>query len=142
VKLQELTIVGALQISSSAMIIEAGERMKALGTDVLAVVENRQIVGIVAEWDVVPEALPSDMDPRFTPIRSVMTCEPACCSQEDDIDKAIEIMETSHAQRLIVLDSRGQAVGVLLAEDLTSKAGEHSHTRSLMEGENHESPRD
>jgi len=130
------------QISSSAMVSEAAERMKALGADVLPVVEDHQIIGVIAEDDVAPDTLPGDMDPRFTPIRSVMTFGAACCSQEDDIDKAIEIMETSHVQRLIVLDSRGAAVGVLSDEDLTSKAGEHSHTRPLMEGENHESPRD
>lgn len=130
------------QISSSAMLSEAADRMKALGSDMLPVVENRRIVGIITERSLVSDALPGDVDPQTTPIRSFMTFGAACCRQDDDIDKAIEIMEVSHAERLIVLDSSGTAVGVLSVEDLASKAGEHSHTRPLMEGENHESPRD
>ncbi len=130
------------QISSSAMLSEAADRMKALGSDMLPVVENRRIVGIITEQNLVSDALPGDVDPQITPIRSFMIFGAACCRQDDDIDKAIEIMEISHAEQLIVLDSSGMAVGVLSIEDLASKAGEHAHTRPLMEGENHESPRD
>ncbi len=130
------------QISSSAMLTEAADRMKALGADMLPVVEDHRIVGVITEQSLASDALPSSVDPQTTPIRSVMTFGAACCRQEDDIDKAIEIMETSHAERLIVVDSAGTAVGVLSVEDLASKAGEHSHTRPLREGENHESPRD
>jgi len=129
------------QISASAMVCEAAERMNALAVDVLAVVENHEIVGVIAARDIAPDALARDSEPRFTPIRSVMRPDVACCSQEDELDKAIETMETSHVRRLIVLDSRGKAVGVLSDEDLTSKAAARSHTESLMEGENHESPR-
>jgi CBS domain-containing protein len=99
-------------------------------------------VGTIAERDVASDALPDDVDPRTTPVRSAMTFGAACCQQEDEIEKAIEIMETRHARQLFVLDSRGVAVGVLSVEDLTSKVGEHSHMRPLMEGEHHESPRD
>jgi len=124
------------------MLSEATERMRALGAAILPVVENHRIVGIITERDIASDALPDNVDPRCPPVRSVMTLGAACCSQEDDIDAAIEVVETGHAQWLIVLDSHGEAVGVLSDEDLTSKAGEHSHARSLMEGENHESPRD
>jgi predicted transcriptional regulator len=130
------------QISSSAMLSEAADRMKALGSDMLPVVENRRVVGIITEHSLASDVLPDTVDPQTTPIRSVMTFGAACCRQEDDVDKAIEIMEISHAERLIVLDSAGTAVGVLSVEDLASKAGEHSHPRPLREGENHESPRD
>jgi CBS domain-containing protein len=123
------------------MLSEAADRMRALDTDMLPVVENRRIVGIIAAGDVAPGALPGDMDPRTTPVRRVMTPGAVCCSQEDDVEKAIRIMETRNAHRLIVLDSQGQAVGVLSAERLASQAGEHLTTSSLREGENHESPR-
>jgi CBS domain-containing protein len=109
------------------MLTEAADRMKALGSDMLPVVENRRIVGVITERSLTSDALPSTVDPQTTPIRSVMTFGAACCREEDDLDTAIEIMEISHAERLIVLDSAGTAVGVLSVEDLASKAGEHSH---------------
>ena len=140
-KVREIMNNRIQQISSSAMLSEATDRMKALDADILPVVENRRIVGTVAEEDIAPGALPNDMDPRTTPVRSATRPGAVCCSQDDDVEEAIQIMETTNAHRLIVLDSHGAAVGMLSMEDLASKAGEHSTTRTLMEGENHESPR-
>lgn len=116
-------------ISSSAMVSEAVERMKAVDADALPVVENHRIVGIVTERDIASHTPPGDQNPQTTPIRSVMTSDIVCCSQEDDVEKAIGLLETRHARRLIVLDSRGTPVGVLSAEDLAAKTGEHSHER-------------
>jgi len=141
VEVQEVMNRQVRQISSSAMLSEAADRMKALGADLLPVVEDRRIVGIITEESIEPDALPCTVDPQTTPIRNVMTFGATCCRQDDDLDRAIEILEVSHAERLIVLDSSGTAVGVLSVEDLASKAGEHSHTRPPREGEDHESPR-
>jgi len=117
------------QISSSAMLTEAADRMRTLGTPVLAVVEDHQIVGVVLEGHLAPDALAGDMDPRLTPVRSVMTFEVACCSQQDGIERAVEIVEAGHAQWLILLDCHGAAVGVLSVEDLASRAAERSPLR-------------
>ncbi|MEN6336531.1 MAG: CBS domain-containing protein [Phycisphaerales bacterium] len=141
-KVRELVNKQIRPISASAMICEAAERMSVLGVDALPIVENQEIVGIVVARDIAPETLADDTDPHVTPVRNAMRPGAACCSEDDDIDKAITTMETSQVRRLIVLDSRGKAVGVLSDEDLTSKASERSHPESLMEGENHESPRD
>ncbi len=70
------------QISSSAMLSEAADRMKALGTDMLPVVENHRIVGVITEQSVVSDALPGNMDPQMTPIRSVMTFGATCCRRK------------------------------------------------------------
>ena len=125
-KVREVMNSRLCQISSSAMISEAADRMRALDTDILPVVENHWIVGTIAEGDIASGALPDDVDPRVTPVRTAMTPGAVCCSQEDDIEKASRIMETRNAHRLIVLDSQGQAVGVLSVEDLASKVGKRS----------------
>lgn len=124
-KLRELMKIRAIQISSSAMLAEAVERMEALGTDVLAVVEDRQIIGIVSQRDLTTKVLPGNMLPAVTPIRCVMTFGATCCSIEDDIGTVLEIVKNTHAPRVIVLDCRGMAVGVLSAEDLNSEFKEH-----------------
>ena len=140
-KVREIMKSHRCQISSSAMLSEAADRMRALDLDTLPVVEDRRIVGTIVEQDVEAWMLSAGIDATTTPVKSVMTPEAVCCSQEDEVEEAVRLLETCHSRRLIVLDSSGEAVGVLSVEDLASKAGEHSHTRSLMEGEDHESPR-
>ena len=114
--MRELMSVEIHQISSSAMLCEAADRMRAAGTTVLPVVEDRRIVGVVVERDLTQEALPTGVDPRFTPVRSVTTFEVACCSQEDGVERAMEIAESGRTRWLIVLDCCGAAVGVLSVE--------------------------
>ena len=119
-KVREIVSHRVHSISSSAMVSEAFERMKTFEVDALPVVENHQIVGIVAEKEIDFKTLPADSTPQRIPIRSVMTSGVACCSQEDEIDKAKGLLEASPVHRLIVLDSQGEAVGVLSAKDMAS----------------------
>lgn len=122
------------------MLSEAADRMRALDMDTLPVVEDRRIVGTIAEGDIAARICSGGVDSTTTPIKSVMVPGAVCCSQEDDIEKAVGLMEAGHARRLVILDSHGQAVGVLSADDLVSKTSERSRTRP-PEGEDHESPR-
>jgi len=117
------------QISSSAMLCEAADRMRALGMTVLPVVEDRRVVGVVVEQALTPASLLSGVVPRLTPVRSVMTFEVTFCSQEDGVERAMEIAGNGHTQWLIVLDRCGAAVGVLSVEDLVSKATERSSAK-------------
>lgn len=126
-KVWEIVESHGCQISSSAMLSEAVDRMRALDMDTLPVVEDRRIVGTIAERDIAAWAPRGGTEPGTTPVKSVMTPGAVCCSQEDDIEEAVRLLETSPARRLIVLDSRGQAVGVLSADDLVAKMSEHSH---------------
>ena len=127
-KVCELMSVETHRISSSAMLCEAADRMRACGTTALPVVEDRRIVGLIMEQALTAAALPGGVDPRFTPVRSVMTSAVVCCSQEDGVEKAMEIAESGHTRWLIVLDCCGAAVGVLSVEELASKAAERSVT--------------
>ncbi len=140
VKVREIMKSHLCQISSSAMLSEAADRMKALDMDILPVVEDRRIVGTIAGRDIAARTLSARIDLSITPVKNLMMPEAVCCSREDDMEKAVRLMETSRVRRLIVLDSCGRGVGVLSADDLVSETSERSHTRP-PEGENHESPR-
>lgn len=122
-KVREIVSIHIRQISSSAMLIEAVDRMKSLDVAILPVVENGRIVGTITERDIASKAMSGGLDLRTTPVRNVMTPGVVCCSQEDEIEEAIHILETNDVSRLIVLDPYGQAVGVLSADDLAAKAG-------------------
>lgn len=109
------------QISSSAMLSEAVDRMRALGVCALPVIENNQIVGVVTERDITARAAGAGIDAGTTPIQDVMTADVACCSDEDDVEQAAGIMDDSHVRWLVVLGPDHKAVGMLSGADLASR---------------------
>ncbi len=62
----------AQKISSSAMLSEAAERMKALGVDRLSVVEDNEIIGAVTDG-AIAGAVAAGRNPTTTPVRYAMT---------------------------------------------------------------------
>jgi CBS domain-containing protein len=62
----------AQKISSSAMISEAADRMKAWETDRLPVVEDNEIIGAITDRDIAG-AVSAGLDLATTPVKYAMT---------------------------------------------------------------------
>jgi CBS domain-containing protein len=123
-KVREIMSRPACQISSSAMLSEAADRMRAWGVNALPVVENNRVVGMVTHRDIAVKAAGAGMNLRTTPVRDVMTRKVACCSEQDDVEEAGRMMEHHQVYRLVVLGPDGKAVGVLSVGDLALKTGD------------------
>jgi CBS domain-containing protein len=121
-KVREIVSRRVSQISSSAMLSEAADRMRRLRVSALPVVENNRIVGLITDRDIAIKAAAAGMNPRTTPISYVMARKVACCSEQDDVEEAARIMESRQVHRLVVLGADGRAVGVLSVGDLALKA--------------------
>jgi CBS domain-containing protein len=133
VEVREIMGSRVCQISSSAMLSEAVDRMRALDVRALPVVEDNQIVGVVTAHDVTARAAGEGVNPGATPIRDVMTTDVACCSGEDDVEQAAGIMENSRIHWLAVLGPDHKALGVLSEADLASKTGRERFANEVSE---------
>ncbi len=123
-KVREIVSRRVSQISSSAMLSEAADRMRTFNTSALPVVENNRIVGLITDRDIVIKAAAAGMNPKTTPIGHVMARQVACCSEQDEVEEAARIMEGYQVHRLIVLGADGRAVGILSVGDLALQAGD------------------
>ncbi len=132
-KVREMMGHQARQISSSAMLGEAVDRMRALGVRALPVVENNQIVGVVTERGITTRAACEGVNPQTTPVQDVMTTDVACCSGEDDVEQAAGIMDNDHVHWLVVLGPDHKAVGLLSGADLASKTGREHPASEVSE---------
>jgi CBS domain-containing protein len=82
----------AQKISSSAMLSEASERMKALDVDRLSVMENKDIIGTVTEDDIAG-AVAAGIDLTRTPVKYAMTLAATEDRPEDVLAKAAALEE-------------------------------------------------
>lgn len=91
------------------------------------------IVGIVTDRDLVVKALASDMDISRTPIQQVMTTKPITCKVDDDIERALDLMEKCQIRRLPIVDNEQRLVGIIAQADIACRLNEPDQTAEFVE---------
>ena len=94
---------------------------------VVVTAENRQVVGILTEWDVMRALLPHipragemlEDEDDFT-VRDVMTRSVLCVDEEMGLPEAVNLMINKNAEQCPVVDD-GQLVGILLRSEIIRK---------------------
>jgi CBS domain-containing protein len=132
-KVREIMNSQVQQISSSAMISEAANRMKIHNVGVLPVLQDNKIIGMLTDRDIVVRAVAVGMNPRMTVVKDIITPEVLYCSEDDDIEKAAKIMEDSQVRRLLVLGSEDTVVGLLSLGDIALKTSNNRLTWEVLE---------
>jgi CBS domain-containing protein len=95
-------------------------RMKELGVGALPVLERGALVGFVTDRDIVVRAVAAGEDPVHATVRSAMTPQAITCRDDDELPVAARRMEERAVRRLMVVDAKGELVGMLSVEDLAS----------------------
>src|SRR5581483_10766041 len=87
------------------------------------VVAERRPVGIVTDRDLTTCVLASGLAPE-TPVRDVMTRDPACARKESGLNDAAQLLREHGVRRLPVVDAQGELHGVITLDDLLALLGE------------------
>jgi CBS domain-containing protein len=125
-KVRELMSEQPIKLSSSSPIIEAARRMRAANVGAVVVEDNGQPCGIVTDRDIAVRAVADGRDPQSTPINEICSKELTSIAPDDDLDRAIELMREKAIRRVLVVDSRNQAVGILSLGDLAMERDSRS----------------
>jgi CBS domain-containing protein len=117
-KVRELMSEQPIKLSSSSPIIEAARRMRAANVGAIVVEDNGRPCGIVTDRDIAIRAVADGRDPESTRIAEISSKDLTAVSPDDDLERAIELMRERAIRRVLVVDSRNQAVGILSLGDL------------------------
>lgn len=80
---------------------------------------NDQLVGIVTDRDIACRALADSGDVAQMTAQNVMTKNVVCCSPDDDVEAAIQVMERKQIRRLPVIDAQNSMIGMLSLGDIS-----------------------
>ena len=80
--------------------------------------ENKNIVGLVTDRDVILRSIACDKDVNSTPLSEIMTTNICSCKEEDEISNAEKIMCENQIRRLPVTDEDGRIVGIISLANL------------------------
>ncbi len=107
-----------VSIGSSASVLEAAILMNQHKIGCLVVMDQRRIVGIFSERDVLVRVVGERRDPATTKLAEVMTREVICCGPDAPLDELRSVFRNRRIRHLPVCEPDGKLLGLLSIGDL------------------------
>src|SRR5262245_13699762 len=121
-KIKDIETLHPEFVSPDAGLVEAARKMKRLDVGALPVCEGEHLVGLLTDRDITVRATAEGRDPLQTRVREVMSSEPICCYEDQDIVECVDLMEQKQIRRLPVIDRSQRLVGIVSLGDLATRS--------------------
>jgi CBS domain-containing protein len=110
-------------VAPDTPLVDLAKLMRQHDIGAIPIGDNDRLVGMVTDRDIVCKGLAQDdFDARRATARDVMTPGIHCCSEDDDLAKAVRHMETLKIRRLPVINKSKRMVGILSLGDIGHSA--------------------
>lgn len=118
----------------SDSLADVANRMRELGVGSLPVCgENNKLVGIITDRDITVRATSQCCDPSETIVNDIMTPGIVTCFDDEDVQAAIDTMESKQIRRLAVLNRDKRLVGIVSLGDLAVRTTNDRATGEALE---------
>ena len=94
---------------------------------------DHHLVGIVTDRDIVVKVLADGRDVSGAIVSDAMTANPVCCREDDDVDRAVELMEERQVRRMPIVGSDGELCGIIAQADIATRLSKDDTTGELVE---------
>ena len=122
-KVKEAMHKGVNWVDSNTSVTDLAKLMCKHDIGAIPIGENDRLIGMVTDRDIVCKGLTEDsFDARRATARDVMTPGIHCCSDDDDLAKAVRHMEQLKVRRLPVINKSKRMVGILSLGDVSGLA--------------------
>lgn len=122
-KVRDAMHKGATWVEPTTPVREVAKRMRESDIGAIPVKAEGHLVGIVTDRDIACRAIGNGGDIRKMTAQDVMSKHVACCSPENDIGVAIQVMEERRVRRLPVTDSHNAIISILSLGDISHMVG-------------------
>lgn len=110
----------------SSSTLSAALLMQETDTGIVPVIQDPFtpiLVGIVTDRDLCLHVVAAGRDPSCSWVDGCMTQDPVCCTEQDDVSLALDLMKAHQVRRLPVVNEKHEVVGMLSFGDVVRKAG-------------------
>lgn len=122
-KVKEAMHRGVDWVSPDTPVTELAKLMRDHDIGAIPIGENDRLVGMVTDRDIVCNGLAKeDFDPHRATAGDVMTSQIHCCSEDEDLAKAVQHMKQLKIRRLPVINKSKRMTGMLSLGDISSSA--------------------
>ncbi len=126
-RITEIMAADVETVDLDATVEEAAQVMSDADVGCVPIVDAGKIMGVVTDRDIVLRAVAEGLVTGDTPVTEVMSRVVYHCYEDDDVERAVKLMEDEQVRRVFVYDRDGFVTGVVSLGDLaraTGKGGE------------------
>lgn len=109
-----------VRLAPTATVAEAIDGMADKGVGCVLVVEEGRLVGVFSERDVLRKIANTDVDPKTTPLSSLMTANPETLRGENEVVYALHQMSIGGYRHVPIVDQDGKPSAVVSMRDIVN----------------------
>lgn len=109
-------------IAPDAPVRDAAMKMKHLDVGAIPVCDGQTLTGLLTDRDITIRAVAEGRHPAETKVSEVMSPDIIYCFEDDDIQKAAEVMESKQIRRLPILNRDKKLTGIVSLGDLAVRS--------------------
>jgi len=107
-------------IDRSRTVVEAAQQMNARRIGSVVVLEDREVIGIFTERDILVRVVAARRNPETTAVGEVMTAPVVCCTPEAELQECKELVTNQRLRHIPVVDE-GRLVGLITSGDILAR---------------------
>ena len=125
-QVREIMTTPANVVDPSCSVKDLAEKMRNEDVGAVPICDGDRILGMVTDRDIVTRAVAMDKPLSQCSAKDVMSPDVAYVREEDDIDKAEQLMSQKQVRRLPVVNKDNRLVGMVTVADLARKANKNT----------------
>jgi CBS domain-containing protein len=118
-------------ISHDARAAEAALKMKYLDVGAIPVCDGERLCGMVTDRDLVVRIIAKGLDPKQVHVSDATSSEVFFCYEDEDLEKASQVMSQKQIRRLPILSRAKKLVGIVSLGDLAVR-GKDAQTSGVV----------
>jgi CBS domain-containing protein len=96
----------------------AAQCMRTLDVGALPVCDGERLLGMLTDRDITVRAIADGLNPDQACVSDIMSPDVECCSADQDVEEAKQLMGDRQIRRLPVIDAKRRLVGIVSLGDL------------------------
>lgn len=106
--------------------------MKDQDTGVVPVCDNKKIIGLVTDRDIVVRLIADGKDPMNASVNDVMTKSIRKVHEDATVDDVLSLMSSSEIRRVPVVNKNDELVGIVSIGDISNESGEQGKVGATL----------
>jgi len=120
-------------IDPAATVREAAQRMRSMDVGSLPVCDGSHLLGMITDRDITIRAIADGRDPAQTAVRDAMTPSVEYVFEDDDVQRAAQIMQDKQIRRLPVVNREKKLVGIVALGDIARTGDDRMSGNTLQD---------
>lgn len=124
-------------ISPDATAEDASTKMRDLNIGAIPVCDEEGLIGMLTDRDLVVRVMAQRRDPKAVRVGEAMSTEVSFCFEDDNVEKAAQLMSQKQVRRLPILSKSKQLVGIVSLGDLAVHGTDAKTSGGVLEQVSH-----